>query len=248
MAAPAGWYPDPQQPVPGTPPQQRYWDGAAWTVHVAPLTPDPAYGQPAYGQPVYGQPASASQPGYGMPATTPDGVRLAGWWHRVGAYLIDLVILAVIIALVALPFLRDVLSAFGDYFHAAVTASQNGAPAPSSAQFQRDIAGAVLAISGISFLVNAIYTMAFLSWKQATPGKLAVGLRVRLRERPGLPASAVLLRWGTQFGAPGLVALVPLVGLLSSLFSLFDVLWPLWDGNKQALHDKVAKTNVVRSR
>jgi uncharacterized RDD family membrane protein YckC len=41
---------------------------------------------------------------------------------------------------------------------------------------------------------------------------------------------------------------VPLVGLLSSLFSLFDVLWPLWDGNKQALHDKVAKTNVVRSR
>src|ERR1700712_3611476 len=143
MAAPAGWYPDPQQPVPGTPPQQRYWDGAAWTAHIAPLTPDPSYGQPSYGQPsygqpsygqptygqpTYGQPSYASQPGYGMPATTPDGVRLAGWWHRVGAYLIDLVILSVIIALVALPFLRVILSAFGDYFDAAVTASRNGAP------------------------------------------------------------------------------------------------------------------------
>jgi hypothetical protein len=27
-----GWYPDP-----GTPGQQRYWDGTAWTGHVAPL-------------------------------------------------------------------------------------------------------------------------------------------------------------------------------------------------------------------
>lgn len=238
MAAPAGWYPDPQRAVPGTPPQQRYWDGAAWTAHVAPLSPDPTYGQPAH----------SSQPADGMPATTPDGVRLAGWWHRVAAYVIDLVILSVIIALVALPFVRDVIRAFGDYFDAAVTASHNGVPAPSTAQFQHDIARAVLAISAISFFVNAVYTVAFLSWKQATPGKLAVGLRVRLRERPGLPTSAVFLRWGTQFGAPGLVALVPLVGLLASMFSLFDVLWPLWDTNRQALHDKVAKTNVVRSR
>src|ERR1700712_1027722 len=133
MAAPAGWYPDPQQPVPGTPPQQRYWDGAAWTAHIAPLSPDPSYGQPSYGQPsygqpTYGQPSYASQPGYGMRATTPDGLRLAGCWHGVGPYLIDLVILSVIIALVALPFLRDILSAFGDYFDAAVTASRNGAP------------------------------------------------------------------------------------------------------------------------
>jgi uncharacterized RDD family membrane protein YckC len=29
---------------------------------------------------------------------------------------------------------------------------------------------------------------------------------------------------------------------------LLDYLWPLWDDKKQALHDKVAKTNVVRTR
>ena len=46
----------------------------------------------------------------------------------------------------------------------------------------------------------------------------------------------------------GAVALVPLVGLLGSVYSLLDDLWPLWDGQRQALHDKVARTNVVRTR
>ncbi|RLV48307.1 DUF4041 domain-containing protein [Nocardioides mangrovicus] len=36
MTAPAGWYPDTQQPG-----QQRYWDGQQWTEHRAPLTPHP---------------------------------------------------------------------------------------------------------------------------------------------------------------------------------------------------------------
>ena len=75
-----------------------------------------------------------------------------------------------------------------------------------------------------------------------------MGLRVRLRDRPELPLSAVLLRWATQSGAPGMLGLVPFVGLLASVFSLLDVLWPLWDDKNQAIHDKVAKTNVVRVR
>jgi uncharacterized RDD family membrane protein YckC len=29
---------------------------------------------------------------------------------------------------------------------------------------------------------------------------------------------------------------------------LLDHLWPAWDGKKQAIHDKIARTNVVRSR
>lgn len=34
QSAPAGWYPDPEDPT-----QQRYWDGAAWTQNVAPTSP-----------------------------------------------------------------------------------------------------------------------------------------------------------------------------------------------------------------
>jgi hypothetical protein len=32
------------------------------------------------------------------------------------------------------------------------------------------------------------------------------------------------------------------------LYPLLDDLWPLWDDKKQAIHDKLAKTNVVRIR
>ena len=44
---PPGWYPDPHN---GT--QQRYWDGAAWTQNVAPLTPTTPPPQPSQ-QPQY---------------------------------------------------------------------------------------------------------------------------------------------------------------------------------------------------
>ena len=57
----------------------------------------------------------------------------------------------------------------------------------------------------------------------------------------------VLARWFMQ-NLGSVVAVVPLVGLLGWVYSLLDDLWPLWDGQRQALHDKVAHTNVVRTR
>ena len=41
--------------------------------------------------------------------------------------------------------------------------------------------------------------------------------------------------------------LVPLAGQFVPFLSLLDGLWPLWDDKRQALHDKVAGTNVVVS-
>jgi len=34
---PAGWYPDPSRPM-----TQRYWDGAAWSDHIAPMPVGPS--------------------------------------------------------------------------------------------------------------------------------------------------------------------------------------------------------------
>jgi uncharacterized RDD family membrane protein YckC len=44
------------------------------------------------------------------------------------------------------------------------------------------------------------------------------------------------------------VSVVPVIGPIGSLWPLVDGLWPLWDSKKQALHDKIAATNVVRQR
>jgi uncharacterized RDD family membrane protein YckC len=57
----------------------------------------------------------------------------------------------------------------------------------------------------------------------------------------------VLLRWLGQFGIR-VIGLVPLVGSVTGLYLLLDYLWPLWDDKSQAIHDKIAKTNVVRIR
>ena len=51
---PAGWYPDT-----GVPGQQRYWDGARWTEHTAPVA---APAQPPVAPPPVAQPPAAPQP------------------------------------------------------------------------------------------------------------------------------------------------------------------------------------------
>jgi len=233
MSTPAGWYPDPTPP-PGVPPAQRWWDGSAWTEHLAPAAPaTPAY-QQTY-QPV-------------GPPTTPDGVPLAGWGVRLGAYLLDGLFLLPFMILVSVPFWGRIGDAFGDYWDDLRASTDQGADAPSATSLQSDLAGTFLAIGLLTVLISLIYHVGFLMWKQATPGKLLLGLRVRRREVPGpMPLGTVLLRWLTQFG-PSALGSIPFVGYFTGIYSLVDGLWPLWDSKRQALHDKAAKTNVVRIR
>lgn len=257
---PAGWYPDPDpdQPVPGA---QRYWDGRQWTEHVH--TPEaPTYSAP--GAQTSGQvpfeaagampgPMAGGLPGAGAATaggrvSTPDGQRLAGWWHRVGAYLIDALITAVIVVTLALPWVREIGAAYGDFLDEVLRATETGAAAPDQTRLLADLAGPVLAVTLIGLLVNFVYNVGFLKWKAGTPGKLMTGLRVRLREAPGpLTWGTVLKRWIGQNWYVA-VTVVPVLGGLASIYPLVDGLWPLWDGKRQALHDKVASTNVVRHR
>ncbi|MGZ4471917.1 MAG: DUF2510 domain-containing protein, partial [Nocardioidaceae bacterium] len=118
---PEGWYADPAPQAEGQPPLLRYWDGRQWTEHVHPAAPaaqatqplqaaqQPAQ-QPAQGAP-YGQAPPAYQDTFAYPAyarrpagpTTPDGVPLAGWWQRVGAQVLDGLILTVVASVATLP-------------------------------------------------------------------------------------------------------------------------------------------------
>jgi uncharacterized RDD family membrane protein YckC len=234
-----GWHPDPA-PQYGQPPQLRYWDGTRWTEHTAPAQAPAATNQYAAPQ-VYGGP--------GLLATTPDGVPLAGWWQRAGALVLDAILLGIVGAIVSLPWVRDVWHVYSNWFDDVLRASEDGNSASvDTAQLQRDLFKPLAIIGAINLALGFVYHVGFLMWKQATPGKLLIGLRVRLRETPGpMPIGTVLLRWVGQFGI-GLVGLVPFVSGISWIYSLLDYLWPLWDDKKQAIHDKIAKTNVVRTR
>jgi len=258
---PAGWYPDPD-PAQLLPDVQRYWDGQQWTEHVhAPAGQPPAGQAPTYpnqaaaGQaptyPAQGSGGYAQSPdGYaqapGGTATTPDGQQLASWWSRVGAYLLDSLIVKPVVVLLALPWVRQIVSSFGDLMSEAMRAAEAGDVGPDPAAMMTDLAVPFLIFTLIGLAVNFVYHVGFLKWKAATPGKLVVGLRVRLRETPGpLSWGTVLLRWLGQFGY-GLLGFIPVLGSILGIYPVVDSLWPLWDGKKQALHDKVAKTNVVR--
>src|SRR4051794_25884049 len=251
---PAGWYPDPAPAAPGGVPRQRYWDGERWTEHVQAAPPTQA-GPPPYAG-TYGQPGHPGQPGQpGQVAyrqasrtTTPDGERLAGWWHRALAYVIDWLVVSLVSVVLAYPFASKVFHVYLDFFDRSIRAAENGSATPSRGDLISQIAGPLIAYSAIALAVQFVYNVGFLKALAATPGKIAVGLRVRLRERPGpLSWATVLKRWAGEFG-PGLLTLIPLVGTAGSLYRLLDLLWPAWDNRKQALHDKVARTNVVVRR
>jgi uncharacterized RDD family membrane protein YckC len=271
---PAGWYPDPaeQASAPyGAAAGLRWWDGTQWTAHSQPAEQAPPLTQPMHQsmtqpmnqqqtsqpppyQQVYGQPSG--QPGYAptgpapygvrQPATTPDGQRLAGWWHRLGAFLLDGLILLVLSGLAAFPVTSRLFSAYGDFFGDTMRAIESGAEPPAQAELFADLGGPLFGYAVIALLVNFVYHVGFLKTLSATPGKLLTGLRVRLRDQPGpLSWGTVLRRWAAQ-NVGGVVGLLPVVGALGTLYALLDGLWPLWDQRKQALHDKVARTNVVR--
>jgi uncharacterized RDD family membrane protein YckC len=87
-------------------------------------------------------------------------------------------------------------------------------------------------------VLSMVYEIVLTTLLGGTLGKLAVGLRVRMREQPGN------IGWGPSI-LRGLV--YQLCGLITPIYFL-NVLWPLWDDKRQALHDKAARTNVVRTR
>lgn len=222
---PAGWYPDPA-PEAAASPGLRYWDGTTWTAHTAPGA----------------APAPASGP------TTPDGERLTGWWMRVAAYVIDGVFVAIVSGVVSLPAQIQVqqdLQPVMDRLDRQI--EQNPDEPPDFGAYFHDYLDVMQAhafwLLAPGLIIGVLYWAGFLRWKGATPGKMMLGLRVRLREQAGtLPWSSIVARMAVQFGvfwafyalaiATGSVALfvtmVP-VGLLM----LLDPLWATWDSKRQ---------------
>ncbi|MFV1962776.1 MAG: RDD family protein [Acidimicrobiia bacterium] len=90
-------------------------------------------------------------------------------------------------------------------------------------------------------LVGAAYYIGFTVSRGQTPGKMLIGTRVvmeRTSRIPGLGPSA--LRWAV----PGVFVFLPGVSIISAV--IYG--WLLFDTLRRGLHDKAAKTVVVRAR
>lgn len=164
---------------------------------------------------------------------TSDGVPLASWGKRVGAWLIDGVIILVVGGMLGWFGTPRVGELFGDLGDATV---ENDAAAIDA--IAQDLTGPMLQMSLIIWLFATVYCILFWTTTAQTPGKMVIGISVRAADQPGpLTVGTSVMR-----------RLVPLAGQFIPFLSLLDGLWPLWDTRRQALHDKVAKTVVVEGK
>lgn len=254
---PPGWYTDGADPT-----RQRWWDGGEWS-HVTRADPDapppvereaasapparPGYGAPAgYGQPGYGQPGWGAPSGYAgwrvAGPTTPDGVPLAEPGLRLLARIMDYLLTTVVGGIVSVPFwgpaLVDAQSRIDAFTASRSTNTDELIRIYTDLATDRRLYGYVIA----SLAVSALYTVLMLRFKGATLGKMAVGVRVRSWDHEGrLTWSQVVGRWVTREA----LSLLSIVGMI---YLLVDSLWCLGDPKRQALHDKLPGTVVVRAR
>jgi uncharacterized RDD family membrane protein YckC len=134
-----------------------------------------------------------------------------GFWARVGAAIIDTILAMVIVA----PLLT--------YFYGAEywirTASLIAGPA--------DLL--------LNWILPAIAVILFWIYRQATPGKMAIGAKIVDEKTLGKPSTGQLvIRYLGYY-----VSIIPL---------MLGILWVGFDARKQGWHDKLAGTLVVRSR
>lgn len=142
---------------------------------------------------------------------TADNLEYAGFWVRVGASLLD----SALIVAVSLPLLIVI------YGWAYLDPNRTGM-----------VAGVADVL--ISWVAPALASILFWLYRQATPGKMLVGVKVVDARTGGrLSPGQAIGRYLAYF-----VSILPL-GL--------GLLWVAFDARKQGWHDKLAGTVVVRA-
>jgi uncharacterized RDD family membrane protein YckC len=154
--------------------------------------------------------------------------RLASRWARFGGGVIDVIIVLVIQVILVGPTIRwDRLGQAG--YGTSYIASR---PGTRLAEFV-----AVL----IAFLY---YWLQHAKWGR-TLGKRAVGTRL-VRMSDGGAVSWGQAAWRAGFSILFAVVINMLTCGFGGILALIDPAWLLWDRRRQALHDKVARTLVIK--
>jgi uncharacterized RDD family membrane protein YckC len=139
---------------------------------------------------------------------TRQGVRYAGFWARAGAKVIDSIILWIVNVVMMLPFAFQAPETVGPALIAYFTGS-----------FLLQLA------VGVTFDGFFVYKF------QATPGKMALGLKVVMADGSRLTLKRAIARHFATW--------------LSSAILLIGFIMAAFDEEKRALHDRICDTRVV---
>jgi uncharacterized RDD family membrane protein YckC len=171
--------------------------------------------------------------------TTADGIPLAPWGKRFAAWLIDGIILGIASYLLIRAFVPDYLTSIQRAVDAAAAQDQ-----AAMTSLINQIAGEAVKAGLVTWVFSALYCIAFWTTTAQTPGKMVLGISVRRADAAG-PLDVVTAIRRRLLSA---IQLVPFISGIYFIIFLLDGLWPLWDDKRQALHDKVAGTQVVEGK
>jgi uncharacterized RDD family membrane protein YckC len=162
----------------------------------------------------------------------PGGMPLADFGERLLAFLLDRLIL---MAILLIPLIVVMVGMFMVLLNAAQAAAP-GEPPNFGGFIPLIFIGFFFGILGLDALATYLYQVSYQLRTGVTVGKRVMKLRI-VDAETGAPmeVSAARKRWVIQL-------LFGFVGMVSYL----DGLWQLWDPQKQTLHDKVARTVVVK--
>jgi uncharacterized RDD family membrane protein YckC/DNA-directed RNA polymerase subunit RPC12/RpoP len=159
----------------------------------------------------------------GTAVASPLGWHYGGFWIRLGARIIDGIVLGVPLLILLALLIPNLLRTQGDPSNPAATA----------------IAAFTVTFFLIYFLVLICYEVLFLRYRGATPGKMACGLKV-------LRSDGSNLGWGTSIGRFMMWNVVTSgIPYLNFILMLISGIMAGTDGEKRALHDRVCNTRVV---
>jgi uncharacterized RDD family membrane protein YckC len=178
-------------------------------------------------------------PGYAPPPVLLGGYPLASPWERLGAKLLDHLVLLVPSLVVTTVFAVALVGLFG---------IDGGSIPPLAA-----LAIGALALSLWTLVHAALYYAYLVSYQQRagrTVGKRTLRLRI-VTVDGGVPDRRAYQRRFLVENASWLVLIVPVLGFfvssVSGILQWLDSLWCLWDRPlQQCLHDKYAGTAVVK--
>ncbi len=258
---PHGWYPDPASGE-----RLRLWDGQRWTDQVRTVQVEPSPAPVSFRQPEsLSTPARARQGPQGTPidfrgrpiargedsrtpvvnprgptgGQTADNVPLASWGQRLVATLIDWVVNVVLVAVVLTFAVKDFwtryLSESSAWADAIVAGQADFMTVPPELLHL----GTVMITTAAG--VSMVYGVVFLGTWGATLGQKLLKIKVvpfsRGKAKLGwLQAIVRTLMW----------TLLSHGGSFLLIVQLINVLLPLWQPNKQTIHDLIARTQVVK--